>query len=93
MKIKVTVERVSFWVWLCRFAYRHAAKRRAGIPTGLPGHRDPESQCDQYFPVKQPSGQGPCESDGHYLCRNCEWLTAERLAEFDGKLEEFDATS
>lgn len=73
-----------FWVWLCRLAYRKVRKR-GKIPTGLPGHRDPDSRCDQYFPVLKPSGNGPCESDGHYLCRECEWVTQDRLDEWEGK--------
>ncbi len=84
MKVRLTIERVPFWVWVCRFAYRRAASRKQGIPTGLPGHRDPESRCDQYFPVKKPSGQGPCQSDEHYLCAGCEWITAERLVKIGG---------
>ena len=69
-----------FWAAVCRYAYRHAYKR-GPVPTGLPGHRDPESICDQYFPVKQPSGKGPCQSDGHYLCAGCEWIDRERIEE------------
>lgn len=76
----ITISRPQFWTWLCRFAYRRAAKR-GKLPVGLPGNRDPESPCAHYFPVKNPSGHGPCESDGHYMCRDCEWLTAERREE------------
>jgi hypothetical protein len=76
----ITIGRGRFWVWLCRLAYRRAVKR-GPVPSGLPGHRDPDATCRAYFPVKAPSGDGPCESDGHYLCSGCEWITAERLAE------------
>jgi hypothetical protein len=81
----ITISIVSFWTWLCRLAYRHAVKSRTGVPTGLPGHRDPESKCEFYWPVNRPSGQGPCQSDGHYLCVGCEWITAERLEELNGR--------
>lgn len=70
----------KLWAAVCRWAYRKAYKRGA-IPTGLPGNRDPESPCEQYFPVVHPSGSGPCRSDGHYLCSGCEWIEQERLDE------------
>lgn len=75
--------RKRFWVWVARLSVRHAFNRGC-VPVGLPGNRDPENKCAHYWPVKQPSGHGPCESDGHYLCADCEWLTRGRLAEFRG---------
>lgn len=72
-----------FWVWVARIAVRHAYKR-GRIPVGLPGHRDPDNKCREYFPVLKPSGKGPCESDGHYLCSECEWITQGRIDENNG---------
>ena len=85
----ITISRVSFWTWLCRFAFRRAVKRGGATPTGLPGHRDPGKRCDFYWPtdrsasLRRPVSAGPCQSDGHYLCRDCEWLDPERLVEIE----------
>lgn len=35
------------------------------------GIRDPENPCRQFVPGV-PSDTGTCESDGHYLCNQCE---------------------
>ena len=71
------------WAWFARLAVRRAFTR-GPVPVGLPGNRDPEHPCAHYFPVKRPGG-GPCESDGHYLCSDCEWITPGRLAERMGR--------
>lgn len=70
--MRIVIETKTFWVWLARFAYRRAVKGKI-TPTGLPGHRDPESRCHAYDP--RPDLQpGDCASDGHYLCLECAHL-------------------
>lgn len=67
----------SFWLWLTRFAYYRVYNKRGKVPVGLPGNRDPDNVCVNYFPVLNPSGLGPCLTDGHYLCAECEWHEKE----------------
>ena len=66
--------RQKFWAAVCRYAFRRAYRTPRIAPTGLPGHRDPGSVCASFWPVKTPSGTGQCQTDGHYLCRECEWM-------------------
>ncbi len=44
-------------------------------PDGLPGIRDVDAPCDVFEPVGAPweyaTGTGDCETDGHYICREC----------------------
>jgi hypothetical protein len=65
----------NFWVWLCRFAYRRAKHSFTSHPVGLPGNRDPENECEYYAPRKRHinDAKAVCETDGHYLCKDCIW--------------------
>jgi len=74
------IERRWSWVWLCRFAFRGAYKSTVA-PVGLPGNRDPEHMCRYYSPVSRPDGTGSCETDGHYLCRECDHISSDALKE------------
>lgn len=82
---KKSRRRSRLWVWLARFAYRRAVSHNPlnKVPTGLPGHRDPEHPCTSYSPVNRRNSifrppyyslRGDCQSDGHYLCNDCRWL-------------------
>lgn len=51
-------------------AWEHAEAARKQT-FGSPGVRDPDSPCAEYAPG-EPDGQ--CESDGHYLCKECRRL-------------------
>lgn len=57
---------------------------------GQAGVRDPEHPCDAFDPVKGIDWLGlfitapgdasaTCMSDGHYLCKGCSHLSAERI--------------
>ena len=45
------------------------------LPDGEPGVRDVDAPCDVFEPVGAPyqysKGTGECDTDGHYLCREC----------------------
>lgn len=42
------------------------------LPTGIPGHRDPENVCTAFSPRPREVGDmATCDSDGHYLCDEC----------------------
>ncbi len=61
-----------FWRAVMLFAYRRLRHHGAGVPTGIPGHRDPEAPCTGYCPRPKPGLAGlDCHGDGHYLCREC----------------------
>lgn len=38
---------------------------------GAPHIRDVYAPCADYEPVSTPTGNGPCNTDGHHLCRTC----------------------
>lgn len=38
---------------------------------GEPRVRDVNAPCRGYEPVAMPAGNGPCDTDGHYLCLTC----------------------
>ena len=62
----------NFWRWLCIFAYRRAGLTIKEKPTGLPFNRDPEDPCSAFEPRKTRLGEwSDCQTDGHYLCREC----------------------
>ena len=47
---------------------------------GAAGVRDPDYPCSAFDPLDdgvKPDGRGDCESDGHYLCRECSHLSAK----------------
>ena len=67
----------KFWLLIARFAYRRAAEPISKAPTGLPFMRDPDAPCHCYEPRrKHVRDFGDCESDGHYLCKECCHLKA-----------------
>lgn len=72
-----------FWTAVCRYAYHRAIQPGTNRkpPDGLPGHRDPDSPCRAFWPVGKPSGTGSCQTDGHYLCVECEEISQESLEE------------
>lgn len=63
-----------FWLWLCRFSFRRLGgpTRIDEVPDGVPHIRDAKQQCRMYEP-RYPHLQdwASCESDGHYLCKEC----------------------
>jgi hypothetical protein len=70
----------TMWKFIALFAYRRWARRDPDTlkPTGVPGNRDPEQPCTAYSPRPYELGDwNDCESDGHYLCRECAHLTRE----------------
>jgi hypothetical protein len=70
-----------FWRWLALFAFRRwsAGQPPGRKPVGVPGNRDPDHRCDSYAPRKLLPGEwADCQSDGHYLCRECCHLDRDR---------------
>lgn len=70
LKINIKFE-FSFWKWLMLFAYRRIAKPVTNKPFGVPFNRDPENICESYEPRKKKGDWDDCQSDGHYLCKQC----------------------
>lgn len=66
----------NFWLWLCRFSYKRMRIAVDKLPVGIPGMRDPDHKCAGYAPRKRMAGDASneCESDGHYLCKECAFL-------------------
>lgn len=61
-----------FWTWLMRFAYKRIKSDQKFTGIGVPGLRDKENPCPFYAPVTNKNNWLPeCESDGHYLCKEC----------------------
>lgn len=65
--------KTKFFKWLMRFAYRQIKIAQPNFTTGIPGMRDPESECSMYSPRKRVAGDmlPNCVGDGHYLCKEC----------------------
>jgi len=62
----------KFWLWLLRLTYGKLLVINPRMPAGVPGNRDPESKCPGYEPRERRQGDwSDCESDGHYLCKEC----------------------
>ncbi len=60
-----------FWMWVMLFAYRRAVIVTE-VPDGVPTVRSMADPCPAYAPRKSRSGDWQnCETDGHYLCREC----------------------
>jgi hypothetical protein len=73
--------RQKLLVWVARRAWRAAAIPDEQMPTGIPGNRDPEHPCEAFAPrPKNSADWGGCESDGHYLCRECAHMSREARA-------------
>lgn len=78
----------DFWLWLCRYSYKQMT---TGIvfnkePAGIPGRRDPDSLCDAYAPRAKNKGEWDgCQTDGHYLCRECALMDEDKLKSPDWK--------
>ena len=70
IKIKRTY---PFWVWLMRFCYFKIKHDQKFTGIGVPGLRDKENPCNWYMPTKNKDLfiGADCESDGHYLCKEC----------------------
>lgn len=41
---------------------------------GSPGVRDPDAPCSAFHPG-EPLEDGDCDTDGHYLCRECRHIS------------------
>ena len=52
-----------------------AVNGRPGL-FGSPGVRDPDFPCEA-FDGEGYAGNGDCEADGHYLCRECSRLSSK----------------
>lgn len=66
-------KKYSFWVRVMRFAYNKIKTTQTFTGLGVPGLRDKESPCGWYMPKKDRHLfiGGDCQSDGHYLCKEC----------------------
>lgn len=55
----------------------------ARVPDGTPGVRDADAPCEDFEPVgrafEDAPGEGNCETDGHYLCRECVHISLAAL--------------
>ena len=51
-----------------RLVVLRAKKSEHRVPDGLDGIRDIDAPCEEF---KNGSPSGDCQSDGHYLCREC----------------------
>lgn len=61
-----------FWFWILQLAWRRVAPPMKQKPVGLPLYRDPFSPCEAYEPRPvKPGDFTDCQTDGHYLCRQC----------------------
>lgn len=53
------------------------------VPDGTPGVRDVDAPCEDYQPAGAPwkdaPGTGGCDTDGHYLCRECVHISEAAL--------------
>ena len=60
---------------LAKFFWKIAIKgmrKNNNKPVGIPWQRDPENPCKFYEPFKRsPNSWHDCETDGHYLCKQC----------------------
>ena len=54
------------WSWLV------AEVNGRGV-VGMPGVRDPENICDEFYPG-EPQENNSCDGDGHYMCSECSKL-------------------
>jgi hypothetical protein len=80
--IKISVS-FNFWLWLCRFAYKRLTYKLDREPVGIPARRDPDSVCEAYSPRKRNEGEwNGCQTDGHYLCKECALIDEEKLIEY-----------
>ncbi len=83
-----------FWKWVALFAYRRwvSVRRPSDLPTGIPGHRDPDAPCSAYAPRRRMLGDWrDCQGDGHYLCVGCAHLDPDSAYAEERKLEELDS--
>lgn len=50
---------------------------------GVPGMRDPDAVCVDFDPIDDrgtyAAGDGRCDTDGHYLCRECRHISAQSV--------------
>lgn len=58
--------------WICRWSFKQVAKPLSKAPMGIPFIRDPENPCENFMPMKRANNAwADCETDGHYLCKEC----------------------
>jgi hypothetical protein len=73
-----------FHVTPAGFRMVYGAERRPGR-VGDPGVRDPDAPCTEFEPG-EPAGR--CETDGHYMCRECvHGRFCETCGEIDARCE------
>jgi len=60
-----------FWRRLTLFAYKHYTGSDKVAPLGTRFIRDPDAPCEEYDPRKHLGTWADCDTDGHYLCKNC----------------------
>lgn len=55
----------------------------ARVPDGTPGVRDADAPCESFDPAgkdfEDAPGRGTCETDGHYICRECVHISIAAL--------------
>jgi hypothetical protein len=67
-----------FWKFITLFAYQRWESAEKNKPVGIPHNRDPENPCEGYAPREKRLGDwDDCETDGHYLCKNCAHRSAD----------------
>lgn len=63
-------------------------------PDGEPGIRDVDAPCSGFIPSGKPwedaDGSGSCETDGHYLCRECWHISGRALRRRQDRCEDCD---
>jgi hypothetical protein len=72
-----------FWKWLALFAW-NKIKTDPDPKTkyGIPGVRDIYNPCESFIPGKFKNiGFNHCDSDGHYLCKECGFYKPEEQEE------------
>lgn len=87
----LTIAHQRFWKRVLRFAYARLKRSPGRMPDGVPGIRDVDHPCSVFLPLKPGEERdrfGQCMTDGHYLCRECVYMSPEALAERDGEEEE-----
>ncbi|KKN34693.1 hypothetical protein LCGC14_0791200 [marine sediment metagenome] len=66
--------KIKFWLAVMRFAYRRAVIVTQ-IPDGVPTIRSMDAPCPGYAPRPRTLRDWPCDSDGHFLCKECAHLS------------------
>lgn len=74
------------WRTLVAFVNEGSGSR---IPDGTPGIRDVDAPCEAFEPAGEPwvraAGNGDCDTDGHYICRECVHISRNAVEERDAR--------